>query len=201
MSVYYYKGAQILAPLTITSNEPMFDADTVSLRKQRASQNVQRWEMSFSTVGEPDTQVDMFLGAIINFDNADTMIMPQLPSVSSKTTATTETPAVFTGGASGITSVTLESNAVAGLIPRGTFFKFSNHGKIYVTTNDASLDGADPVVSFHPELRTAVDSNHTMNIGSAAIISYYQDIDNQTGITFTDGVLSNAGTITVIEAL
>ena len=201
MSVYYFKGARILAPLTIVSNAPMFDADTVSLRKQRASQNAQRWELSFNTIGTTDTQVDIFLGAIVDIDTVDTMVMPQLPAVDSKTTATTTTPAVFTGGASGITSVTLESDAVAGLIPKGTFFKFSNHGKIYVTTNDASLDGADPVVNFYPELRQAVDNTHTMNIGASAVISYYQDIDNQVGITFTDGVLSNAGTITVIEAI
>ena len=44
---YYYEGYEILAPLTIASNEPMFDSDTVSLRKQRASQSAQRWELSF----------------------------------------------------------------------------------------------------------------------------------------------------------
>jgi hypothetical protein len=32
-------------------------------------------------------------------------------------------------------------------------------------------------------------------------LTYYRDINNQTGITFSDGVLSNAGTISVIEAL
>ena len=41
---YYYKGAKILAPLTIKSNEPIYDTDTISLAKQRASQGAQRWE-------------------------------------------------------------------------------------------------------------------------------------------------------------
>ena len=86
MSVYYYNGAQILAPFTITSNEPMFDADTVSLKKQRATQNAQRWEMSFSTVGTPDTVQDMLISAVANNQSTSTMIMPQLPAVSDKFT-------------------------------------------------------------------------------------------------------------------
>ena len=56
MSVYYYNGAQILAPFTITSNEPMFDMTTISLKTQRASQGAQRWELSFDIIAENSNQ-------------------------------------------------------------------------------------------------------------------------------------------------
>jgi hypothetical protein len=78
---YQFEGQDILAPLTIASNEPMFDADTVSLKKQRASQNVQRWELSFETVSDDVTDL---LAAISGFDTAKTMPMPQLKKVTDR---------------------------------------------------------------------------------------------------------------------
>jgi len=78
---YYYEGYEILAPLTIASNEPMFDSDTVSLRKQRSSQNAQRWELSFSilTTSPADALI-----SITGFDTVKTMTMPQLTDVDSR---------------------------------------------------------------------------------------------------------------------
>jgi len=201
MSVYYYKGARILAPLTILSNEPMFDVDTVSLKKQRASQNVQRWELSFGTVGEAETQVGIFLSSVTGIDEVNTMIMPQLPQVDALTTSSHTAHPIGVAASQDDSSITLQGAGTTGFMPKGTFFKFSNHGKIYVTTADADFDAGSPVVTFYPKLRAAVTTSHTLNRGSAALLSYYPDIDNMVGITFTDGVLSNAGTITVIEAL
>jgi len=78
---YYYEGYEILAPLTISSNEPMFDSDTVSLRKQRSSQNAQRWELSFDilTTSPADALI-----SITGFDTVKTMTMPQLTDVGSR---------------------------------------------------------------------------------------------------------------------
>lgn len=87
--MYYFKGAKILAPLSITSNEPVFDVDTISLSKQRASQGAQRWELSFKTVSSGATEADIFVGMVTGISSAETMIMPQLPSV---VTANTSSP-------------------------------------------------------------------------------------------------------------
>jgi hypothetical protein len=78
---YYYEGYEILAPLTITSNEPVFDADTISLRKQRATQNAQRWELSFSVTTLTPSGL---LTSITDFDSAKTMTMPQLNEVNDR---------------------------------------------------------------------------------------------------------------------
>jgi hypothetical protein len=201
MSVYYYEGAKILAPLTILSNEPMFDVDTVSLKKQRASQNAQRWEISFNTIGESATQADMFLSSIKNLEQAKTMVIPQLPEVDNTITVSTSTPAIAGTSFTDDTSVSLQPSVASGIIPKGTFFKFSNQDKIYVTTNEVNLGSASPTVGFYPRLKLAVTSLNTLMLRDHAVLSYYTSIDNQSGITFSDGVLSNAGTITVIEAL
>jgi len=201
MSVYYYEGAQILAPLTITSNEPTFDVDTVSLKKQRASQNVQRWELSFNTVGTADTQIDMFLGAVTDIDEVRTMVMPQLPAVDEAITVLIDNPTVGVTASKDVLQVTLESGETVGVIPKGTFFKFSNHDKIYVTTSETNLAETTPVINFFPRLRADLTTLHTLKLRGDAILTYYTSIDNMAGITFTDGVLSNAGTIEILEAL
>jgi len=202
MSVYYYKGAQILAPYSITSNEPMFDVDTVSLKKQRASQNVQRWEIEFNTVGTPDTVQDMIIAAVSSVQITDTMVIPQIPTVDSLTTITNESTPVAVAASAGDTSVTMQVAGTSGTLPKGSFIKFSNHDKIYMTTTDINFDGGvNLAVSIYPKLREDLTTAHTLKSGSQAILTYYKDIDNRAGITFTDGVLSNSGAISLIEAL
>jgi len=141
--MYYFKGAKILAPLSITSNEPVFDVDTISLSKQRASQGAQRWELSFKTVSSGATEADIFVGMVTGISSAETMIMPQLPSV--------------------------------------------------------------VAVPIYPQLRTAVTTSHTFltsnSTSSAVTLSYYRDVSNLRGLTFTDGILSSTGSINLVEAV
>jgi len=208
MSVYYYNGAQILAPFTITSNEPMFDADTVSLKKQRATQNAQRWEMSFSTVGTPDTVQDMLISAVANNQSTSTMIMPQLPAVSDKftlenaDTSSTTAVAVKSSASVGDSSIEVKTLNRSGTLPKGCFFKFSSHDKLYMTTSDTVFDGTtNPTINFYPSLRSNATTAHQVRLGDLALLTYYKSVDNMSGITFTDGILSNSGTIQLLEAL
>jgi len=201
MSVYYYKGARILAPFTIRSNEPTFDVDTISLRKQRASQNAHRWEISFSTVGTPDTMQDMLVGSVTGLNDTDTMVFPQLTAVDNAYSVTSDSVVVGTAGASGDTSVIANGTGVTGTLPKGSFFKFSNHDKIYMTTADAVFSNGPTTVNFHPSLVSAVSTTHNFMMGPNATFTYYRSIDNASGITFTDGVLASNGTIDLLEAL
>lgn len=191
---YYYNGATILAPLKITSNEPVFEMTTVSLKTQRASQGAQRWELSFATATSAATEADAILGAISGITVADTMTMPQLPSVGAANTIGVSR--AISSASAGASSVNLNNN---GFMSKGTFVKFSNHDKIYMVTADHSA-GVSPV-SIYPTLRVAVTGTDTLKTGSSAVLTYYRSIDNAMGITFTDGLLSNAGSINLIEAL
>jgi len=201
MSVYYYKGAQILAPFTITSNEPIFDVDTVSLRKQRASQNAHRWEISFSTVGTPDTMQDMLVGSVVDLNSTATMVFPQLPVVDSNYSVTSDSVVVGTPGSIGNSSVIANGVGVTGTLPKGSFFKFSNHDKLYMTTADAVFTNGPTTVNFHPTLTSSVSTSNSFMLASNANFTYYRSIDNAAGITFSDGVLASNGTIDLVEAL
>lgn len=196
---YQFNGADILAPLKITSNEPTFEMTTVSLKTQRASQGAQRWELTFKTATSASTEAEAILGAVEGITSTSTMVMPQLPSVDAGNTATSS-QVISANVAAGLSAVTIVSD---GVILKGSFIKFSNHDKLYMVTADvaASVASAPVSVSIYPSLRSAVTTSDTLRTGSGAVLTYYRSIDNAMGITFTDGILSNAGSISLIEAL
>lgn len=196
---YYYKNAKILAPLSITSNEPVYDVDTVSLSKQRATQGAQRWEIAFTTATSDATEADMLVGVIDSITSAETMTMPQLPSVDRLNTANVVLP-IGANASAGASAVTVVSD---GVITKGSFVKFSNHDKIYLVL-DGMVAGTAPI-SIYPKLRKAVTTSDTFNTSnssaSAVSLHYYRDVSNLRGLTFTDGLLSSTGTVNLIEAI
>lgn len=198
---YYYQGAEILAPLTIASNEPHFDMTTVSLKTQRASQDHQRWELSFNVLSDQDKAAELFLSTMVNFDTSDTMIMPQLVKEGNNNSLSNTTVGSTT--AAGASSIEIDNNSnVTGSLLKGSFIKFANHSKVYITTNNLSLAGTNnQTLNFYPNLISAVPNLTALNTGNNCVISYFKSIDNQMGITYTDGILSNIGTVNLIEAL
>jgi len=161
---YYFESYEIVAPLSIASNEPMFDADTISLKKQRSSQGAQRWELSFNIL--TTTPADALL-SIVDFDTAQTMTMPQLKEVNDRLSTVN--------------------------YPKGAFVTGSNN-KVYMIKSDASS-----VVDSN--LYPTPPSGLTYSTVANATIRYYRDVSNLRGITFSDGILADPGTINIIEAL
>jgi hypothetical protein len=202
MAVYYYKNSQILAPVSIVSNEPMFDMTTVSLKTRRASQGHQRWELSFNIQPTDNNIEEALLSGLDNL-NSENMIMPQMPSVLERFSFTGAASVSQTSSAN--TSTVLIDDIVtnSGIIPKGYFVKFSSSDKLYILTADATFNanGGTTSVQIYPKLTQDVNSNDVMLTGNSVLFSYYKDINNQTGITFTDGVLANPGTITLLEAI
>jgi hypothetical protein len=200
--VYYYKNAKILAPFSIISNQPVFEATSVSLKTQRVNQQHQRWELDFNTVMESNNQVEGFLASFESLDTAETFIMPQFPSVNEAHTGSGN-PIVAVSADIGDDTVVVDSSTVSGLIPKGSFVKFSNHDKVYCLTADLDMDsGSTATASLYPQLRKDVTpSSVTLLTQDSVVLSYYRSIDAQTGITFNEGILSNTGAITLIEAI
>jgi hypothetical protein len=167
----------------------------VSLSKQRASQGAQRWEISFNTVTTSETEADMLIGMITGIATAQTMIMPQLPSVDVANTVGSGR-AITTNISAGGSSVTVNLN---GVLSKGSFIKFSNHSKIYMVT--ATVNSGITPVLIYPSLRSSVTTAHTVLTGTGVLLNYYRDIDNSRGISFDDGILSSTGIVSLVEAL
>ena len=179
----------------------MFDIDSVSLKKQRASQGAQRWELAFGVIGEPDTQVDLFLSAAVGIETATTMIMPQLNKVNDRSTLDSTSTTLFGSTVAGSSIVNVDASATTGLLPKGSFIKFSNHDKLYVVTADANFTTGSTAVSIYPTLKTTVAAADFMRTDAECTLTYLRSIDSATGITFTDGVLSSIGTVELIEVV
>jgi len=202
MAAYTYQGSQIVTPFTIFSNQPVYEVQTVSLKTQRASQNVQRWEISFTTVNTEETAANMLVGLVDNIDTVETMVMPQLPSVAERTNVVS-TVRSNSAQSAGITTVVLNtaSNLSSEIIPKGAFITFANHDKLYMVTADTALTNATANLPIFPSLRADLTNTTGVNIGSQVSFKHLRSIDTLTGLTFNDGVLSSPGTITLIEAI
>jgi hypothetical protein len=201
MSVYYYNGSQILAPLQITSNEPVYSTDSISLKQLRASQGAQRWELSFNVLTN-DNAADLLLGSIDEIDSPRSMTMPQLKEVSDKNTLVVDTSSIAVAAAGGSSSVTVSRTSNSGLLPKGSFVKFSNHDKVYIVKQGVSLFGiGNASISIYPALTSALTTSHSIVMGDSVDFTYYRSVDDITGITYMDGILADPGRITLIEAL
>jgi hypothetical protein len=202
MAVYYYKNSQILAPVSIVSNEPMFDMTTVSLKTRRASQGHQRWELSFN-IQPTDNNIEETLLAGIENLNSETMIMPQMSSVLDRFSFSGTATLSTTANANSTTVVINDTITNSGTIPKGYFIKFNTSDKLHIVTSDSTFNSNTGTVnvSIYPKLTQDINSGSELLTGNSVSFSYYKDINNQTGITFTDGVLANPGTITLLEAI
>ncbi|MDB4378636.1 hypothetical protein N9Z41_02580 [bacterium] len=193
MAVYKYKGSVIAAPFTILTNKPFYEAETYNLKVQRASQDAQRWEISFTTLARDNDAVNLFVSLIEDMDTVDTMIMPQL--VQSEISGTLTTNAA----SSGDDFFTLDTiTGVSNSWKKGEFISFQNHDKVYIVLQDTNAGGNVPV---YPSLVTNIPSGTTVYTGDNVLLTYNRSADTITGITFNDGVLASPGTVTLIEAV
>jgi len=201
MATYYYNGAQILAPLSIVSNHPIYDAETVSLKKIRATQGHQRWELSFECLANNNI-ANMFIDSIKDVNLPKTMIMPQIKEVYELNTLQ-GVANIHTSEVSNSSTVSITNNAyISGILKKGSFVKFSEHNKVYVLTSDLNMskNSTFETMNIFPSLKAPV-INDVLKYGDNCEITYFQDISNLQGMSFTDGILADMGSINLQEAL
>ena len=201
---YTFQGQDIVAPFRLSSNEPVFSADTVNLRVRRVKQGAQRWEMEFKVVMQDPSST--FADMLTTFHDAVTLEMPQLnvrgEVISSGTS--TSTINTFSGTQqAGDDTIAISGLGIGNTVNKGRFIKFDNHDKIYMITATVTGTGND-FLNIYPSLRVAVlGTTQVMYRDNVDAITFtaYRDVDNTQGITYTDGVLSDLGRISLIEAL
>jgi hypothetical protein len=201
---YTFQGQDIVAPFRLSSNEPVFSADAVNLRVRRVRQGSQRWEMEFKVVMTDATNT--FADMITTFHDAVTLEMPQLNVRGEVISSGTSTGAITTssgGEPAGDDTIAISGLVTGTTINKGRFIKFSSHDKIYMVTETVTGDGSD-FLKIYPSLRQTITSGDQVlyrDDVDAITFTAYRDISNVQGITYTDGILSDLGTINLIEAL
>jgi len=136
---------------------------------------------------------ELFTHLVVNgYATAFDIMMPQNYGAVLKRTSSGVATASASAGAA---SVTVSSNS--GLIPKGTFIKFANHSKVYMTTADLTGTGS---VGIYPTLRATI-SSATMTCRDDVKMSCVYDLDTISGMAYTDGILMNLGMIKLVENL
>jgi len=194
--------ASFVAPMTVRSNQPVFASDTLSLKRKVDKRPAQRWEIE--TKLEPLTAgaSDLFVNIVSKgYSEVVEVLMPQNLEAAARLT-TISTPTVTGPIAAGEVNITVANNfanvqeTVDGLLPKGTFIKFNNHDKVYLTLND--LTGAG-TLSIFPALKSGLT---LVEIEYTSLVTKFQyDLDTVSGMSFRDGILMDLGTVKLVEKL
>lgn len=180
------------APLTVKSNQPVFVSDSLSLKRARQKRAGQRWEISANIKPENRDANDLFALLIEKgYTTALDILMPQnIGSVYKRSKGSVPTASGSLNGS--VITVTTTS-----VIPRGTYIKFANHSKIYLTLTEKN--GSNQI-SIYPNLRQSV-VNQILYFEDDVIMPAYVDLDTTIGMAYSDGILMDLGTMKFVEAL
>lgn len=186
--------AKFVAPTTLRSNQPMTVSDTLSLKRQISRRSAQRWEITSNLEPLSDDAEDLFVNLVTKgFSETVSITVPQNVGSVRKTTSTAISPKAT--GSANATQLTVIDNA--GIIAKGTLIKFDNHSKIYMLTSDLSANGS---LNIYPALRIAVNQT-SFKFKKDVIMSCLYDTDTVMGMIYSDGILMDMGTVTLIEKL
>jgi len=185
--------AKFAAPTSVVSSQPILTSDTLSLKRYSSTTTAQRWEIDSNLEPLSYTSNELFAN-IVEKGNTEvvTVAIPQNYGVIHNITSTGVAQG---GGAIGEFSVSVTQHA--GFLPRGCFIKFANHSKIYMTTSSLTNTGT---LNLYPALRIAVPGGTVISYSDVLMNAYY-DTSVIRGMSFTDGILMDMGTIKLIEAL
>lgn len=200
---FQFKSTDIVAPVRILSEEPVFSSETISLKRQMVSQGAQRWVLEFGLA--PGVAAAVMAQIVSAKTSTHTLEMPQIYEGSVSTTDLTGVIDVQTGGASvSDTTISLdtESSKTGLTLGAGRFVKFANHDKIYMVKADATVDGVDQIdVEIFPALEAEVPANTVMYYEQNVTFTGRLDPIDMFGITFNDGVVGRIDKITLTEAV
>jgi hypothetical protein len=188
--------ARFVAPMTIISNQPVFVSDSISLKRQTRTQKTQRWEISTS-IEPSNNSADLLMNAVLsNYSSIVAIQMPQIFRIYGGGTTSTSAIQVDGNINAGFSFLNIKNNN--GFLPKGEFIQFSNHDKIYILKKSIQGNGQ---IEFFPELKVPLINNTFIKYGKNVILKARYDTDSLTGITYTDGVLADIGTVNFVEAI
>lgn len=184
--------AKFVAPTTLRSNQAIAVSDTLSLKRYVSRHNAQRWEIETSLEPLVSASNNLMVSLIAKGSTETVQVLtPQNYGVilARKISSAKASGAVFDS------SVTVSSHS--GFMPKGTFIRFENHSKIYMTTTDLNGTGA---VGIYPPLRVSCTNTNFSN-GDNVIMNCLYDTDVVKGMVFSDGIQMDVGTVKLIERL
>lgn len=195
--------AAFVAPMKVISNKPIFVSDTLSLKRTTFARSAQRWEIETNLEPLVESANNLFVNLVTKGRSETlTATMPQNYGVIKKRTSTSASPtatavagASSTSGIISTSDITVSSNV--GLIPKGSFIKFANHNKVYMTVNDLTGTG---LLTIYPTLRVTISST-VFAFKDDVILTCVYDTETIVGMVYTDGIMMDMGSVKLVEKL
>lgn len=186
--------AGFVAPMAVRSNQPTFTTDALSLKRSAFRRTAQRWEIQTNLIPLTHTANQLF-ALFVGKGHTERfrVVMPQNVGVLHRRTAASNR-----GRCSGLVGADKVSvSQLNGHIPMGTFIRFSDHSKVYMTTKDFT-NGNE--LHIYPGLRQKV-TEATFKCNDDVMMEAIFDLDTVTGMVFVDGILMDNGQVKILEAL
>lgn len=184
-------SAVFAAPLQIINVDPANTKDSLNLRRVTSRQNVQRFEIMAAlspTVGDPSMLV---MTAVKGHHSKYYLRMPQVATL-----AVSEGN-IQTVGLKNTNSDSIDISGASKMVP-GEFINIGNDPKVYLVVG-AGENGVG--VKIFPSLRKPAPDGSVIKIGKKVTMEAYLNTDVQLGITYVDGILSDPGQFSFVEAL
>jgi hypothetical protein len=177
-----------VAPLSVKSNQPAYAQDSMNLRRHASSQNIQRWEIAANLHPENGT-ADFLTHSVVS--GHDQPIYVRMPQVTNLVTS------------SGIITLTADVAAGTNVIHTSTTLVYGEFINIGVTNPKVYLvvSAVAGQATVRPLIVNSEVTGAAVTVGGKVTMTALYDSDTQLGITFTDGVLSDPGSVKLIERL
>jgi hypothetical protein len=184
--------AKFAAPVRVSSRSPVFVSDSLSLKRNVRQRSGQLWEVSAKLEPLSFTANHLF-ALLVEKGNTKTVKITMPQNYGAKFNRK-EVNMVTADGAVDDDAVFVTTGS---FVPAGTFIKFSNHSKIYLTLNDCDAGGA---VKIKPRLQAAL-SVTSVFWGDDVVVDVYLETQNTNGMLYQDGILMDNGELTLVEAI
>jgi hypothetical protein len=180
-----------VAPLSIVNNAPSFAQDSLNLRRRASSQGVQRWEIT-ANLAPTSGDASFLLHSILYGHHS--VFYARMPQVSQMkcSSGNIVLDGTFLPGED-----LINFSGTSKLVP-GEFINIGNDPKVYVVV-EAGSGGVG--ARIFPPLRMAAPGGAVIKTDKKVTLTVRFNADVQLGISYSDGVLSDPGSISLIEAL
>jgi hypothetical protein len=192
-----YDGNQVIAkfstPLSVKSVKPIYASDTLSLKRMIGRKgSAQRWEIEAQL--EPTVWGAGRLFAFFASNGSSNKIQIVMPQPYNAIDLLKGYTSFSVSGSVGSDSLSTSS------IPDpesviGCFVKFQSHSKIYIIK-----EATGNSLKVFPNVIFPISSD-TLYLNTFILGDFYIDLDVINGMTYTDGIVMDLGTVKFVEAL
>jgi hypothetical protein len=185
MSIYYFQGAAIAAPISFESESLTFSNKTLSLAEDRIAFPYQRFAFTFAT--QSGSPLTLFTHLTESLSISFLFNVPQLDGA-------TKVIGDWTTTTASDASVGSNTLSIVGEVPVGRFIRFATHKKLYLATGQTGT-----TLTVFPALVAPVVSGTDLLFGDNVQATVLYDSAQVQSISFDNGVLSSPGSIKLVE--